>query len=1748
VAGFSTPGIETSSNGHLSLHSVTGLQIAEILPLHISPIAPGNLNVLTAWKVEPEFNTPGVLSSACFEFVISGRLDPYSYSEIVVDVGKGWSIEYIGATPNVTLVALLEKDFERLMDHAESSGRYCTASPYESYTDYSNAIVPTWDATNNELTILYQGSTTIDEGASVGVLVSGVRTPPHVTSAWTQANTHVLHTRASLNRAIIDARTTMQSEEVTVGVLQHSLWRMVPGTAGQVYDAEVQFSMETKGEVEPGGYLNVQLPTHNAVGDGHGWKLVLDPNEQVDYLAKTGTAAPEPPFVVNCTLEIVSITEANGDYTAAVAAALKRVALCTWDDTGTVESVLTVTSPEDASWQFAVPAQSYILVRLQGFASPAWARHHYNGTAHTLSSNGTLIDAAVVSVPPTLAGAISEGSSVGSDSNSNSSWGWSVSDPSVLAQSTGTLRVGIAGSIPIDGGFTLHLPCGVGWDMPALPVLSLVSWTPSVNTTLAKLDIRIGLNAEWRTELCTLHVSLVKLCGETCTAPVPDRLYGPAELVISVGNVIAPSNTYPVTTATLTTQVFRPLETWTHAPTASPTNTPTITPTSLPTKAPTLRFYTYTPTLAPTLAPSAIPTVAPPPTSAPTHRPTSSPSGTPTMNPTNVPTAAPSMPPTIALNPTYAPSLAPTSHPTLLPTLTSDAGSSRIIDGPNNITVCQIRGLIAAPEPLSSTISSSLTMGDCSAGNSFDAQAQENLKKSIAESIDLDDWTLIVIKSASCNAVDDEGRRRLATGGKFVVDFDIAIPTPTAAAGPAPAPGASDASDAASALQSATFLSDMATSFNTAQAETGGAALDVSGIAVVVADTTSGGASRLWTRESGIDKDTTIMLSLARQPTSDVTVSISSSDLTEADVNPRELVFTPTTNGALVVNVIGVDDSSVDGDQPYSIRMHFESDDKRFQYDNAYELVNKDDDSYGMVLEFVDPSKNVTSEMGAEVKARLRLTAQPTGSVVVTALVTKSAEASLYPTVAVLGPGTWDTGVEFTLTGQADGVPDGDTTYELHASVVLSVDTGFNGIAVEKLTVGSRDEPLNEVRFNMLNTSFKCATSEDDATYQVVKVQMQSWPLDARDKMYISVHRNPGPKFDEGVTWLLEGSNGQPAMAQASQEVTVSNWQLPIPIAIQGARDNEVDGTQNYQVFFEATVAYYEIAPELRSLPPSLLPDPIQCASRDIDVASITWADQNDPDYLYETSEIGAIYNLLPRFTSRPLEEVRFLCLSSDNTEGKIEYEHIYGRDQWATGITIVVVGQDDDLVDGNIDYRISCMTSSGDAMYNDQEFDFNFTNVDNDVQGLGVWQSGKKLSGYALPVDETGIIRNVTIGLVGMPTGTVYVHIKSSDTSELQLRSTGGFSEQLTLIFTVADWDTRQYLEYKGIDDSTDDGDTEVLVDFSIIFPTYELDWSFTVVNRDDDGTSVDAATRKLLPSFQLQLPDVQLFSSASDFQPAMLLNRDTPYGLAVLNGVLAFLQSMGTIFPADAVLISLNNSELYIPAAMNEEAVYNEWLEEQDDVVSSGRLLFDSRAVRTRAKRALLEQTFEFECSKNKSCPLDSFCNYEMHKGGFCEFCRESIEECFTIGLPVAGEQDCVHACGDLIISRILSADKGTPTVDVSKVEQMSAAGGIRILSADDGSSGGSSFGSSGGSSSGSSSSSSSGSSDSNSRNITSAPTSRPTTEFEATNPTKPFFVAADFNLSALSVIGGIVGDRTLKPTPKLRQLSRRLMGFMW
>src|SRR5439155_334444 len=141
--------------------------------------------------------------------------------------------------------------------------------------------------------------------------------------------------------------------------------------------------------------------------------------------------------------------------------------------------------------------------------------------------------------------------------------------------------------------------------------------------------------------------------------------------------------------------------------------------------------------------------------------------------------------------------------------------------------------------------------------------------------------------------------------------------------------------------------------------------------------------SGLTTTEGG--GTATFTVALTSQPTANVTMGLSSSDLTEGTVAPASLTFTPGNwNTAQTVTVTGVDDCGVDGPVAYtSVTAAATSTEGVY---NGFKpadvaVTNTDDDTPGIT---VTPTSGLaTTESGGTATFTVILDTQPTANVTI---------------------------------------------------------------------------------------------------------------------------------------------------------------------------------------------------------------------------------------------------------------------------------------------------------------------------------------------------------------------------------------------------------------------------------------------------------------------------------------------------------------------------------------------------------------------------------------------------------------------------------------------------------------------------------------------------------------------------------------------------------------------------------------------
>ena len=208
-----------------------------------------------------------------------------------------------------------------------------------------------------------------------------------------------------------------------------------------------------------------------------------------------------------------------------------------------------------------------------------------------------------------------------------------------------------------------------------------------------------------------------------------------------------------------------------------------------------------------------------------------------------------------------------------------------------------------------------------------------------------------------------------------------------------------------------------------------------------------------------------VMVNLATQPTSDVTVAVSSSDTGELSVSPAEIVFTDSDwNTAKAVTLSGAEDNLVDGSQTVEVTY----------------AVSSSDSGYGGLAARTQSQEVTDSDMGGlalvPAAGSLPPLSEPDGVATVSLRLTKP--SSLPVTLAVWSSNTLvatlsSTTVTLTLMNELDrgevalGVVDntgtGVRSYGLRASVVGGVG-GYAGVGLTVLGTVFNDDAAG-VRF-----------------------------------------------------------------------------------------------------------------------------------------------------------------------------------------------------------------------------------------------------------------------------------------------------------------------------------------------------------------------------------------------------------------------------------------------------------------------------------------------------------------------------------------------------------------------------------------------------------------------------------------------------------------------------------------------------------
>lgn len=197
-------------------------------------------------------------------------------------------------------------------------------------------------------------------------------------------------------------------------------------------------------------------------------------------------------------------------------------------------------------------------------------------------------------------------------------------------------------------------------------------------------------------------------------------------------------------------------------------------------------------------------------------------------------------------------------------------------------------------------------------------------------------------------------------------------------------------------------------------------------------------------------------------PSADVTVALTSSDLTEGTVSPSSLTFT-SSNGTTpqTVTVSSVNDDIDDGDVSWTaVTGAASSSDASFNGIDPSDVVilTQDEDVAGISILSISGAS--TDESGSSYSVTVTLDSEPTADVVIGFSSSDATEGAVSPASLTFTSADWSMMQSVTATGVDDSLLDGDIAYDLVSAPAVSADAVYNGLDAVDVSLINTDDDI----------------------------------------------------------------------------------------------------------------------------------------------------------------------------------------------------------------------------------------------------------------------------------------------------------------------------------------------------------------------------------------------------------------------------------------------------------------------------------------------------------------------------------------------------------------------------------------------------------------------------------------------------------------------------------------------------------------
>jgi hypothetical protein len=450
------------------------------------------------------------------------------------------------------------------------------------------------------------------------------------------------------------------------------------------------------------------------------------------------------------------------------------------------------------------------------------------------------------------------------------------------------------------------------------------------------------------------------------------------------------------------------------------------------------------------------------------------------------------------------------------------------------------------------------------------------------------------------------------------------------------------------------------------------------------------------TTEAG--QTATFTMTIASQPSADVSISLTSSDTTEGTVSPSSVTFTslnwltPQT-----ITVTGVDDVLVDGTISYTIVTGSGvSADSNYNGLSVPEVSVQNDDNDTGVVEPSTISGNTTEGQGAATFTVV-LTSQPSANVIIPLATSDDTEGTVSPSSLTFNSENWSTPQTVTVTGVNDDLDDGDIAYSIVLGTTTSSDAAWNGQNPADVSVTNTDNDAAGITVSGISGSVSEAGGT--ATF--------------------TISLTTAPTSDV-VIGLTSSDPSEGTIDLASLTFTAANYSEPQTVTVTGADDSLQDGNQ---IFTITTAAATSSDPNYNGLNPS----DVAVTNLDNDTVGITLTYTNDSN---RVTEGGASDTYTVALASEPADDV-VITLTGDDQLTVSPEVLTFTAENYAEPQVVTIRGIIDGETEGTHAGAVSYVVTSTDENYDG----YNLSNT------LVQVYDRRRGSGYVAPVQSSLIL-----------------------------------------------------------------------------------------------------------------------------------------------------------------------------------------------------------------------------------------------------------------------------------------------------------------------------------------------------------------------------------------------------------------------